>query len=74
MDVLGRSQQVSWATLQGGGVSLCLRDEEVSSDVASYAWSVCRGAAIALRVPEHTPIAALNLRQRDAETASEGSS
>ena len=31
MDVLGRSQQVSWATLQGGGVSLCLRDEEASS-------------------------------------------
>jgi len=42
-----------------GDLARWLRDEEVSSDVASYAWSVCRGAAIALRVPEHTPIAAL---------------
>ena len=31
MDVRGRSQQVSGVTLQGGGVSLCLRDEEARS-------------------------------------------
>ena len=31
MDIRGRSQQVSGATLQGGGVSLCLRDEEANA-------------------------------------------
>ena len=31
VDVHGRSQQVSGATLQVGGVSLCLRDEEAEA-------------------------------------------